>query len=84
MCILCQKEPNVRGLACFLGLDTEEGRQQSFDLCTLLISVLEVIAQMLGYSLIFQKWKHSRLWHCPIESVSAGAICKLKIPSYKH
>lgn len=57
----------------FLGPDTEEGRRRSFDPCPWLISVLEVIAQMLGCSTTFPKRERGRLQRCPRESAGAGA-----------
>ena len=44
--ILCREEPNV-----FLGPDAEEGKQQSFALCPVLISVPEAVPQVLGCSI---------------------------------
>lgn len=63
----------------FLGPDTKESRQQSFDPCPLLISVLAVIAQILDAA--------SHLERVDVEMLPVGTHqcrCQLKMPFYKH
>lgn len=62
----------------FLGPDTKEGRQQSFDLCPLLISVLAVNAQILDAA------SHLERGDVEMPVWTYQCRCHLKMPFYKH